>query len=110
MFPPKPFDRLEDLDAFRLFFKHVKRRIATLSGSSVRFIDAGHPRLWLRGGMQVDCDCGLCVRDISCECEQQQGTIPSMFAVCKVHYIVDISSSDRIAREHFRLNFLKHRF
>ena len=48
------------------------------------------------------------VRDISCACEQQQGTIPSMFAVCNVDYIVDISSSDRIAREHFR--FLEHRF
>ena len=43
------------------------------------------------------------VRGISCACEQQQGTIPSMFAVCSVDYIVDISSSDRIAREHFRL-------
>ena len=41
------------------------------------------------------------VRDISCACEHQQGTIPSMFAVCNVDYIVDISSSDRIAREHF---------
>ena len=48
------------------------------------------------------------VRDISCACEQQQGTIPSMFAVCNADYIVDISSSDRIAREHFR--FLEHRF
>ena len=47
-------------------------------------------------------------RDISCACEQQQGTIPSMFAVCNVDCIVDISSSDRIAREHFR--FLEHRF
>ena len=49
------------------------------------------------------------VRDISCACEQQQGTILSMlFAVCNVDYIVDTSSSDRIAREHFR--FLEHRF
>ena len=48
------------------------------------------------------------VRDISCACEQQQGTIPSTFAVCNVDYIVDVSSSDRIAREHFR--FLEHRF
>ena len=31
-----------------------------------------------------------------------------MFAVCNVDYIVDISSSDRIARDHFR--FLEHRF
>ena len=31
-----------------------------------------------------------------------------MFAACNVDYIVDISSSDRIAREHFR--FLEHRF
>ena len=37
------------------------------------------------------------VRDISCTCEQQQGTIPSMFAVCNVDYTVDISSNDRIA-------------
>ena len=42
----------------------------------------------------------LSVRDISCTCEHQQGTIPSMFAVCNVDYIVDVSSSDRIAREH----------
>ena len=42
------------------------------------------------------------VRDVSCACEQQEVTIPSMFAVCNVDYIVDISSSDRIAREHFR--------
>ena len=42
------------------------------------------------------------VRDISCTCEQQQGTFPSMFAFCNVDYIVDISSSDRIVREHFR--------
>ena len=48
------------------------------------------------------------VRDISCAREQQQGTIPYMFAICNVDYIVDISSSDRIAREHFR--FLEHRF
>ena len=48
------------------------------------------------------------VRVISCACEQQQGTVPSMFAVCNVDYIVDISSSDRIAREHCR--FLEHRF
>ena len=41
-------------------------------------------------------------RDISCACEQQQGNIPSMFVVCNVDYIVDMSSSDRIAREHFR--------
>ena len=47
-------------------------------------------------------------RDISCACEQQEGTIPSMFAVCNVDYILDISSSDRIAGEHFR--FLEHRF
>ena len=51
---------------------------------------------------------GSFVRDISCACEQQQGTIPSMFAVCNVDYIAYISSSDRIAREHFR--FLEHRF
>ena len=51
------------------------------------------------------------VRDISCACEQQQGTIPSMFAVCKVDYIiVDISSSDRIVREHFRFFLEQHRF
>ena len=31
-----------------------------------------------------------------------------MFAVCNVDYILDISSSDRIAGEHFR--FLEHRF
>ena len=51
------------------------------------------------------------VRGISCACEQQQGTIPSMFAVCNVDYIliVDISSSDRIAREPF-FRFLEHRF
>ena len=42
------------------------------------------------------------VRDISCVCEQQQGTIRSIFAVCNVDYIVHISSSDRIARDHFR--------
>ena len=42
------------------------------------------------------------VRDTSCACEQQQGTTPSMFAVCNVDYVVDISSSDREAREHFR--------
>ena len=49
------------------------------------------------------------VGDIPCVCEQQQGTIPSLFAVCNVDYIVDIPSSDRIAREHFR--FLEqHRF
>ena len=48
------------------------------------------------------------VRDILCACEQQQGTTFSMFAVCNVDYIVDISSSGRIAREHFR--FLEHRF
>ena len=42
------------------------------------------------------------VGDISCAREQQRGTIPSVFAVCNVDYIVDISSSDRIAREHFR--------
>ena len=42
------------------------------------------------------------VRDISCACEQQQGTIASMFAVCNVDYIVGISSNDRIARVHFR--------
>ena len=41
------------------------------------------------------------VRNTSCACEQQQGTIPSMSAVCNVDYIVDISSSNRIAREHF---------
>ena len=46
------------------------------------------------------------VRDISCACEQQQGTIPSMFAAYNVDYTVDISSSDRIAREHFR--FIEH--
>ena len=51
---------------------------------------------------------GHSVRDISCACEQQQGTNPSLFAVCNVDYIVDISSSDRIAREHFR--FREHRF
>ena len=28
------------------------------------------------------------VRDISCACEQQQGTIPSMYAVCNVDCIV----------------------
>ena len=50
----------------------------------------------------------LSVKDISCTCEQQQGNIPSMFAACNVDYIVDISSSDRIARERFR--FLEHRF
>ena len=44
----------------------------------------------------------------SCACEQQPGIIPSTFAVCNVDYIVDISSIDRIAREHFR--FLEHRF
>ena len=48
------------------------------------------------------------VRDILCACEQQEGTIPSMFAVGIVDYIVDISYTDRIAREHFR--FLEHRF
>ena len=48
------------------------------------------------------------VRDISCACEQQQGTIPSMFAVCNVDYIIDISTNDRISREHFR--FPEHRF
>ena len=49
------------------------------------------------------------VRDILCACEQQQGTIPSMFSVCNVDYIVYISSSDGIvAREHF--GFLEHRF
>ena len=49
------------------------------------------------------------VTDNSCACEQQQGNINSMlFAVCNVHYIVDISSSDRIAREYFR--FIEHRF
>ena len=53
-------------------------------------------------------DSGSYVRDISCACEQQQGTILSMFAVCNVDDIVDISSSDRIAKEHFR--FLEHRF
>ena len=47
-------------------------------------------------------------RNISCACEQQQGTFPSTFAVCNVDYIVDLSSSDGIAREHFR--FLEHRF
>ena len=31
-----------------------------------------------------------------------------MFAACNVDYIVDISSSDAIATEHFR--FLGHRF
>ena len=50
----------------------------------------------------------VCVRDISYACEQQQGTIPFMSDVCNVDYIVDISRSDRIAREHFR--FLEHRF
>ena len=48
------------------------------------------------------------LRDILCACEQQQGTIPSIFAVCNVDYIVDISSSDGTVREHFR--FLEHRF
>ena len=48
------------------------------------------------------------VRDISCACGQQQGTMPSMLAVCNLDYIVDISSRDRIAREHFR--FLEHCF
>ena len=42
------------------------------------------------------------VRDISCACEQQQGTIPSKLAVGNVDDIVDISRSDWIAREHFR--------
>ena len=32
------------------------------------------------------------VKDISCACEQQQGTIRSMFAVYNVDYIVDISA------------------
>ena len=36
-------------------FKHVKRRIAAPSGSSLRLIVSGYPRLWLRGGIQVDC-------------------------------------------------------
>ena len=31
-----------------------------------------------------------------------------MFAVCNVDYIIDVSSSDRIAKEHFK--FLGHRF
>ena len=48
------------------------------------------------------------VRDILCACEQQQATIPSMFSVCNVDYIVYISSSNGIAREHF--GFLEHRF
>ena len=48
------------------------------------------------------------VRDISCACEQQQGTIPSKLAVGNVDDIVDISRSDWIAREHFR--FLEDRF
>ena len=33
---------------------------------------------------------GRHVRDISCACEQQQGAIPFMFAVCNVDYIVDM--------------------
>ena len=37
----------------------------------------------------------------------KEGNIPSMFVVCNVDYMVDISSSDRMAREHFR--FLEHR-
>ena len=41
------------------------------------------------------------VGDISCACEEEQGAIPSMFAVCNMDYVVDISSSDRIAREPF---------
>ena len=39
----------------QIFFKRVKRRIAAPNGSSVRFIVSGYPRLWLRGGIKIDC-------------------------------------------------------
>ena len=38
------------------------------------------------------------MRNISCACEQQQGAFSSMFAVCNIDYIVDISSSDNLYR------------
>ena len=55
LIPPKPFDYSGGLAALRFFLSTTSNGSRPHVESPVRFVVAGHSRLWLRGGIQVDC-------------------------------------------------------